>query len=219
MKRGVFRGSTELSPSLQSAAAALIDLFQDMFPFQAPSSDETRLLVLVFNTLSPFPSCPISKPPHKRADGKEMAQEENFLPKYQRVRDLCQKAEYQTSCQQPGQVGWAAGSSTIKIKDQSRLYLSLRCRCTNAWFVQNDNVQSYNKKITRFEAINPNRCITRQGKRDAGESTGCTALRLSPSRVEKGVPEPDMPNAMRSDCPLISHQSVCFNPSECAEHA
>uniref|UniRef100_A0A8C6MBM4 Sulfatase 2a n=1 Tax=Nothobranchius furzeri TaxID=105023 RepID=A0A8C6MBM4_NOTFU len=44
------------------------------------------------------------KPPHKRADGKEMAQEENFLPKYQRVKDLCQKAEYQTSCQQPGQV-------------------------------------------------------------------------------------------------------------------
>lgn len=44
------------------------------------------------------------KPPHKRADGKEMAQEENFLPKYQRVKDLCQKAEYQTPCQQPGQV-------------------------------------------------------------------------------------------------------------------
>uniref|UniRef100_A0A3P8VK04 Sulfatase 2a n=1 Tax=Cynoglossus semilaevis TaxID=244447 RepID=A0A3P8VK04_CYNSE len=43
------------------------------------------------------------KPLHKRDDGKEMAQEENFLPKYQRMRDLCQKVEYQTSCQQPGQ--------------------------------------------------------------------------------------------------------------------
>ncbi|XP_061641060.1 extracellular sulfatase Sulf-2a isoform X3 [Phyllopteryx taeniolatus] len=43
------------------------------------------------------------KPLHKMADGKEMAQEENFLPKYQRVRELCQKAEYQTSCQQRGQ--------------------------------------------------------------------------------------------------------------------
>uniref|UniRef100_A0A3P8XHJ5 Extracellular sulfatase n=1 Tax=Esox lucius TaxID=8010 RepID=A0A3P8XHJ5_ESOLU len=43
------------------------------------------------------------KPLHKRADGKEVAQEENFLPKYQRVKDLCQKAEYQSSCEQPGQ--------------------------------------------------------------------------------------------------------------------
>ncbi|KAI4827717.1 hypothetical protein KUCAC02_031090 [Chaenocephalus aceratus] len=43
------------------------------------------------------------KLPHKRPDGKEMAQEQNFLPKYQRVKDLCQKTEYQTSCQQPGQ--------------------------------------------------------------------------------------------------------------------
>uniref|UniRef100_A0A674BBY5 Extracellular sulfatase n=1 Tax=Salmo trutta TaxID=8032 RepID=A0A674BBY5_SALTR len=40
---------------------------------------------------------------HKKADGKEVAQEENFLPKYQRVKDLCQKAEYQSSCEQPGQ--------------------------------------------------------------------------------------------------------------------
>uniref|UniRef100_A0A8C8H8J4 Sulfatase 2a n=1 Tax=Oncorhynchus tshawytscha TaxID=74940 RepID=A0A8C8H8J4_ONCTS len=40
---------------------------------------------------------------HKKADGKEVAQEENFLPKYQRVKDLCQRAEYQSSCEQPGQ--------------------------------------------------------------------------------------------------------------------
>lgn len=45
------------------------------------------------------------KPLHKLGDGKEVAQEENFLPKYQRVRDLCQRAEYQTPCEQPGQVG------------------------------------------------------------------------------------------------------------------
>lgn len=49
-------------------------------------------------------SCSFRKPLHKRADGKEVSQEENFLPKYQRVKDLCQRAEYQTSCQQPGQV-------------------------------------------------------------------------------------------------------------------
>ena len=50
------------------------------------------------------PSCSHRKLLHKKADGKEVAQEENFLPKYQRVKDLCQRAEYQSSCEQPGQV-------------------------------------------------------------------------------------------------------------------
>uniref|UniRef100_A0A8D0D8C8 Sulfatase 2a n=1 Tax=Sander lucioperca TaxID=283035 RepID=A0A8D0D8C8_SANLU len=61
-------------------------------------------------------SCSFRKPPHKRADGKEMAQEENFLPKYQRVKDLCQKAEYQTSCQQPGQKWQCVEDPTGKLR-------------------------------------------------------------------------------------------------------
>uniref|UniRef100_A0A8C6UHE5 Sulfatase 2a n=1 Tax=Neogobius melanostomus TaxID=47308 RepID=A0A8C6UHE5_9GOBI len=56
------------------------------------------------------------KPQHKRDDGKEMAQEENFLPKYQRVKDLCQKAEYQTPCQQPGQKWQCVEDPTGKLR-------------------------------------------------------------------------------------------------------
>lgn len=49
-------------------------------------------------------SLPHSKLLHKRDSDKVDAQEENFLPKYQRVKDLCQRAEYQTACEQLGQV-------------------------------------------------------------------------------------------------------------------
>lgn len=58
---------------------------------------------------------PHSKLLHKRDSDKVDAQEENFLPKYQRVKDLCQRAEYRTACEQLGQVrrrGWAPGPGT-----------------------------------------------------------------------------------------------------------
>lgn len=58
-------------------------------------------LILMQNLFFSFSS----KLLHKRENEKVDAQEENFLPKYQRVKDLCQRAEYQTACEQLGQVG------------------------------------------------------------------------------------------------------------------
>lgn len=63
-------------------------------------------------------SLPHSKLLHKRDSDKVDAQEENFLPRYQRVKDLCQRAEYRTACEQLGQVrgrGWAPGQGQAPL--------------------------------------------------------------------------------------------------------
>ncbi|XP_039720474.1 extracellular sulfatase Sulf-2 isoform X3 [Pteropus medius] len=53
---------------------------------------------------------------HKRDSDKVDAQEENFLPKYQRVKDLCQRAEYRTACEQLGQKWQCVEDATGTLK-------------------------------------------------------------------------------------------------------
>ncbi|EPQ05214.1 Extracellular sulfatase Sulf-2 [Myotis brandtii] len=108
------RGPNVEAGSLNPHIVLNIDLaptILDIAGLDIPSDMDGKSILKLLDTERPMNR----KLLHKRDSDKADAQE-NFLPKYQRVKDLCQRAEYQTACEQLGQKWQCVEDATGTLK-------------------------------------------------------------------------------------------------------
>ncbi|KAK1337668.1 hypothetical protein QTO34_002301 [Cnephaeus nilssonii] len=108
------RGPNVEAGSLNPHIVLNIDLaptILDIAGLDIPSDMDGKSILKLLDTERPVNR----KLLHKRDSDKADAQE-NFLPKYQRVKDLCQRAEYQTACEQLGQKWQCVEDATGTLK-------------------------------------------------------------------------------------------------------
>ncbi|ELK04271.1 Extracellular sulfatase Sulf-2 [Pteropus alecto] len=109
------RGPNVEAGSLNPHIVLNIDLaptILDIAGLDIPSDMDGKSILKLLDTERPVNR----KLLHKRDSDKVDAQEENFLPKYQRVKDLCQRAEYRTACEQLGQKWQCVEDATGTLK-------------------------------------------------------------------------------------------------------